>query len=191
MDVQASVTRFHEATLIPIGTDGPQPLSLDRLKLRLNLFDEFFELLEASGVPKAECGWMRDTLSSFTSRLTEENEESQDIVEMADALGDIVVVAFGMAIEMGVDLNRVLTEIMRANMSKLDENGRPLLNVCVDETCRQMNRHCPADYPPCTIPEHLVKHDDPHGKVLKASGYTPPNIASVLESQEPLMNPSD
>jgi predicted HAD superfamily Cof-like phosphohydrolase len=69
------------------------------------------------------------------------------LIEMADALGDIVVVAFGMAIEMGIDLNRVLAEIMRANMSKLDENGNPLINrVVEDEGCPQhgTDHYCDA-----------------------------------------------
>jgi hypothetical protein len=94
----------------------------------------------------------------------------------ADALGDIVVVAFGMAIEMGVDLNRVLAEIMRANMSKLDENGRPLINQCSRGDCEQ----------PCMESTHWPKPDDPHGKVLKASGYRGPDIHHVLNTQEPL-----
>jgi predicted HAD superfamily Cof-like phosphohydrolase len=173
MDIQASVRAFHEATLIPIGSK-PSPLAPDRLKLRLSLFDEFIELLEASGVPKAQCGWLKDVLNhSFIAKLDGTN---QDVVEQADALGDIVVVAFGMAIEMGVDLNRVLAEIMRANMSKLDENGRPLINQCSRGDCEQ----------PCMESTHWPKPDDPHGKVLKASGYRGPDIHHVLNTQEPL-----
>lgn len=50
-----------------------------------------------------------------------------DIVAMADALGDIVYVAYGAAVTYGIDLDAVLAEIHRANMSKLDADGRPVL----------------------------------------------------------------
>lgn len=183
VDCQESVRVFHKATLIPIGWK-PSVLSADRLKLRLKLFDEFIELLYAAGVPSHMCERLKGAINSCIDRL---DGQHQDIVEMADALGDIVVVAFGMAIEMGIDLNRVFAEIMRANMSKLDEDGNPLINVCVDPDCRQLNRHNSPAVPPCKIQSHLVKPDDPHGKVLKASGYRPPDIKSVLDSQEALM----
>lgn len=173
MNMHEFVKRFHEATLIPVGSK-PSPLAPDRLKLRLKLFDEFFELLGASG--------MGDRQVEFLERLTKDAIDDlrggdQDIVEMADALGDIVVVAFGMAIEMGVNLNRVLGEIMRANMSKLDEHGNPLINQCGRGNCEQ----------PCMDKSHWPKPDDPHGKVLKASGYTPPDIAPLLKTQRSLI----
>lgn len=170
--MQAAVAEFHLATLIPIGWT-PSALSVDRLRLRLGLFDEFVELLAASGMPIERVNQIHNLLKWGIEKV---DGQSQDIVEMADALGDIVVVAFGMAIEMGVDLNRVLAEIMRANMSKLDENGNPLINQCSREECEQ----------PCMDSSHWPKPDDPHGKVLKASGYRGPDIQSVLESQDAL-----
>jgi len=50
-----------------------------------------------------------------------------DLVALADALGDIVYVAYGTAVSYGVDLDAVLAEVHRANMSKLDADGRPVL----------------------------------------------------------------
>lgn len=49
-----------------------------------------------------------------------------DIVEIADALGDIAYVVYGAAISFGIDLDAVLTEIHRSNMSKLGEDGKPI-----------------------------------------------------------------
>lgn len=49
-------------------------------------------------------------------------EYSPDVVEIADALGDIVVTAYGMAIRHGIDLDRVLAAIMESNMTK-ESNG--------------------------------------------------------------------
>jgi predicted HAD superfamily Cof-like phosphohydrolase len=51
---------------------------------------------------------------------------SGDIVEIADALADIVYVAYGAAITYGIDLDAVLDEVHRSNMTKLDDDGRPI-----------------------------------------------------------------
>lgn len=50
-----------------------------------------------------------------------------DIVEVADALADIVYVVYGAALFHGVDLDAVLAEVHRSNMTKLDADGRPTL----------------------------------------------------------------
>jgi len=49
-----------------------------------------------------------------------------DIVEIADALADIVYVAYGTAHVYGIDLDAVITEVHRSNMTKLDADGRPI-----------------------------------------------------------------
>ena len=51
----------------------------------------------------------------------------RDFVAMADALADIVYVAYGTAISFGLDLDLVIDEVHRANMSKLDIDGRPVM----------------------------------------------------------------
>lgn len=51
----------------------------------------------------------------------------RDLLAMADALADIVYVAYGSAVVVGIDLDDVLAEVHRANMSKLDSRGLPLL----------------------------------------------------------------
>lgn len=50
-----------------------------------------------------------------------------DLVGIADALADIVCVVYGTAVTYGIDLDRVLAEVHRSNMSKLDKDGKPLL----------------------------------------------------------------
>jgi predicted HAD superfamily Cof-like phosphohydrolase len=66
------------------------------------------------------------------SLLTEEVGEfadataDRDIVEIADALADIVYVAYGAAITYGIDLDAVLDEVHRSNMTKLDDEGKPI-----------------------------------------------------------------
>ena len=51
----------------------------------------------------------------------------EDLVGMADALADVVYVAYGSALTFGIDLDAVLREVHRSNMSKLDSAGRPIL----------------------------------------------------------------
>ncbi|OBB17695.1 nucleotide pyrophosphohydrolase [Mycolicibacterium setense] len=50
-----------------------------------------------------------------------------DLVALADALADITYVTYGAALTYGIDLDAVLREIHRANMSKLGPDGRPVL----------------------------------------------------------------
>lgn len=52
---------------------------------------------------------------------------NDDIIEIADALGDAVYVLYGTAIEFGIDLERVIAEIHASNMSKdLNGLGKPI-----------------------------------------------------------------
>ena len=64
--------------------------------------------------------------------LAEEVEEYEtavarrDLVGIADALADITYVVYGTALTYGIDLDAVLVEVHRSNMSKLGASGRPL-----------------------------------------------------------------
>lgn len=51
----------------------------------------------------------------------------QRFAELARELADVVYVAYGTAITHGIDLDAVLTEVHRANMSKLGADGRPVI----------------------------------------------------------------
>ena len=50
-----------------------------------------------------------------------------DLIETADALGDLLYVTYGMAIALGIDLDAVVEEIHRSNMTKLDQWGKPVV----------------------------------------------------------------
>lgn len=66
--------------------------------------------------------------------MKEENEEyleavqNKDIVEVADALGDMLYILCGTIIEHGLQhkIEEVFDEIQRSNMSKLGEDGKPI-----------------------------------------------------------------
>jgi len=75
----------------------------------------------------------------------------QDIVEIADALTDILYVTYGAGHAFGIDLDTCFTEVHRSNMSKLGIDGKP-----------------------------IYRED---GKVLKGRGYTPPQLAKIIQSK--------
>ncbi len=89
--------------------------------------------------------------------IKEENEEyleackNNDIIEIADALGDQLYILFGTILKHGLEhkIEEVYDEIHRSNMSKLDENGKP-----------------------------IYRED---GKVLKSNLYFKPNIKKILD----------
>ena len=123
--------------------------------LRLRLIDEEFdELICASGYRRAEDGSLEHVEGSV-----------QDPIQMADALGDLVYVCFGMAIHMGIDLNAVIAEIQRSNMSKLGSDGEPIIN---------------GETPGFREGERGFRNNVPHGKILKGPRYSPPNLLPIL-----------
>lgn len=89
--------------------------------------------------------------------MHEENEEyleaarAGDVVEVADALGDMLYILCGTMLKHGMHdkIEEVFEEIQRSNMSKLDANGNP-----------------------------IYRED---GKVMKSDLYFRPDIASILQ----------
>lgn len=53
-------------------------------------------------------------------------EEDNDLVEIADALGDMMYIIYGTAISYGIPLDDIFNEIHSSNMSKLGEDGKPI-----------------------------------------------------------------
>ncbi len=53
---------------------------------------------------------------------------SKDLLEVADALTDILYVTYGAGHAFGIDLDKCFEEVQNSNMSKLDENGKPIYN---------------------------------------------------------------
>ena len=89
--------------------------------------------------------------------MKEENEEyleaaqNKDLVEVADALGDMLYILCGTILSHGMQhkISEVFEEIQRSNMSKLGSDGKP-----------------------------IYRED---GKILKGPHYFKPNIASILK----------
>ena len=119
-----AVETFHKVFKAPIG-EKPKLIDKERGKLRWEL-------------------------------MPEENQEyweavyGNDIVEIADALGDMLYILFGTIIEHGMQekIAEVFDEIQRSNMSKLDENGKP-----------------------------IFRED---GKILKGKNYSKPDFSKII-----------
>ena len=121
-----AVQEFHEAFGLGIHHKPIAKLSASKLKLRFDLMaEENEEYLEAAN--------------------------NNDMVEVADALGDMLYILCGTIIEHGMQhkIEAVFEEIQQSNMSKLGADGQP-----------------------------IYRQD---GKVLKGPNYFKPNIKQILE----------
>ena len=54
--------------------------------------------------------------------------KNKDLLEVADALTDILYVTYGAGHAFGIDLDKCFDEVQNSNMSKLDDNGKPIYN---------------------------------------------------------------
>ena len=69
-------------------------------------------------------------LSLIKEELDELKEamKNKDLLEVADALTDILYVTYGAGHAFGIDLDKCFDEVQNSNMSKLDDNGEPIYN---------------------------------------------------------------
>ena len=126
-DIILAVKEFHKAFKLDYLDEPKADLGVDKNKLRFNL-------------------------------MKEENEEyfeaanNNDMVEVADALGDMLYILCGTIIEHGMQhkIDEIFSEIQNSNMSKLGADGNP-----------------------------IYRED---GKVLKGPNYFKPDIMGILNS---------
>ena len=68
-----------------------------------------------------------DLIKEELDELTEAMN-NKDLLEVADALTDILYVTYGAGHAFGIDLDKCFDEVQNSNMSKLNENGKPIYN---------------------------------------------------------------
>ena len=68
-----------------------------------------------------------DLIKEELNELTEAMN-NKDLLEVADALTDILYVTYGAGHAFGIDLDKCFEEVQNSNMSKLDYNGKPIYN---------------------------------------------------------------
>ena len=66
---------------------------------------------------------IKEELNEFKQAL-----DNDDLLEVADALTDILYVTYGAGHAFGIDLDACFQEVQSSNMSKLGENGKPIFN---------------------------------------------------------------
>ena len=66
---------------------------------------------------------IQEELDELTKAINE-----NDILEVADALTDILYVTYGAGHAFGVDLDKCFDEVQKSNMSKLGDDGKPIYN---------------------------------------------------------------
>ena len=123
-----AVEEFHKSFGLGVQNNPKANLPLDKIELRFNLMaEENEEYLEAA--------------------------KNNDLVEVADALGDMLYILCGTILEHGMQykIEEVFNEIQRSNMSKLGADGNP-----------------------------IYRED---GQVMKGPNYFKPNILKILNSK--------
>ena len=66
---------------------------------------------------------IEEELSELKKAMNEKN-----LIEVADALTDILYVTYGAGHAFGIDLDKCFNEVQKSNMSKLDDKGKPIYN---------------------------------------------------------------
>ena len=68
-----------------------------------------------------------DLIKEEFNELTEAMN-NKDLLEVADALTDILYVTYGAGHAFGINLDKCFEEVQNSNMSKLDDKGKPIYN---------------------------------------------------------------
>ncbi len=75
-------------------------------------------------INKLRIDLIKEELEELTTAM-----KNKDLLEVADALTDILYVTYGAGHAFGIDLDKCFEEVQNSNMSKLNENGKPIYNV--------------------------------------------------------------
>ena len=79
--------------------------------------------LSTEKINKLRVDLIKEELEELTEAMN-----NKDLLEVADALTDILYVTYGAGHAFGIDLDQCFQEVQNSNMSKLDENGKPIYN---------------------------------------------------------------
>ena len=86
------------------------------------------EVKDKAGFSDARTNKLRiDLIKEELEELTEAMQD-ENLLEVADALTDILYVTYGAGHAFGIDLDKCFDEVQNSNMSKLGEDGKPIYN---------------------------------------------------------------
>ena len=97
-------------------------------KVRLFMKTYGQEVKDKAGFSDAKTNKLRiDLIKEELEELTEAIQD-ENLLEVADALTDILYVTYGAGHAFGIDLDKCFDEVQNSNMSKLGEEGKPIYN---------------------------------------------------------------
>ena len=79
--------------------------------------------LSTHNINKLRIDLIKEELEELTDAMNK-----KDLLEVADALTDILYVTYGAGHAFGIDLDKCFEEVQNSNMSKLNEDGKPIYN---------------------------------------------------------------
>ena len=100
--------------------------NFEKVRLFMKTFGQ--EVKDKAGFSDAKTNKLRiDLIKEELEELTDAIQD-ENLLEVADALTDILYVTYGAGHAFGIDLDKCFEEVQNSNMSKLGEDGKPIYN---------------------------------------------------------------
>ena len=100
--------------------------NFNKVKTFMNTYGQ--EVKNTPKFPDSKIVQLRIDLIQEELNELKEAINNNDIIEVADALTDILYVTYGAGHSFGVDLDSCFNEVQNSNMSKLGDDGKPIYN---------------------------------------------------------------
>ena len=100
--------------------------NFEKVGLFMKTFNQ--EVKTSSGLSGEKINSLRISLISEEIEELKKAISDNNIVEVADALTDILYVTYGAGHAFGINLDKCFNEVQESNMSKLDQDGKPIFN---------------------------------------------------------------
>ena len=100
--------------------------NFESVKVFMRTFGQ--EIKDKPSFPSAKITQLRYKLIKEELNELKEAIDQNNLKEVADALTDILYVAYGAGHSFGIDLDACFTEVQNSNMSKLGNDGKPIYN---------------------------------------------------------------
>ena len=100
--------------------------NFNKVKTFMNTYGQ--EIRDNASFPDKKIVQLRIDLIQEELNELKDAINNNDIIEVADALTDILYVTYGAGHSFGINLDKCFNEVQDSNMSKLDENKQPIYN---------------------------------------------------------------
>ena len=100
--------------------------NFEKVKIFMTTYGQ--EVKESASFPDENITKLRLKLIKEELEELEQALNDKNLLEVADALTDILYVTYGAGHSFGINLDACFEEVQRSNMSKLDEDGKPIYN---------------------------------------------------------------